>query len=129
MYDIYATMVNEAATEVEPNNTTAEATSATAGSQAVYTGSFSDAADEDYFRVFMHEVRMYTLFTNSTVGSEIGIEIYREEEVDSDGTLALTENLLDASAVTRMGNDFMISWIHSRGIRCVPDQADVWICR
>ena len=111
MYDIYATMVNEQAVEVEPNNTTDEATSATAGAQAVYSGSFADGSDEDYYRVFMHEVRMYTIFTaNSTVSSDIEIEIFREEEIDSDGTLALTGNLLTESVAGNAGdNDFVVS--------------------
>lgn len=111
MYDVYATLVNEEGVEMEPNNTTDEATSATAGSQAVYTGSFADGSDVDYFRVFMHELRMYTLFTaNSTVSSDIEIEIFREEEIDSEGALQLTGNLLTGSVAGNAGNnDFILS--------------------
>ena len=111
IYDIYATQTSGDLVEVEPNNTVAEATSMAARSDTVYTASFADGADEDYYRVFMHEVRMYSIFSaNSTVSDDIQVEIYREYEADPTGTLALTDNLLTESVAGNAGNnDFLIS--------------------
>ena len=128
MYDLYATMVPEDNAEVEPNNSVADATQATAGSQTVITGAFESGSDEDYYRVFMHPLRMYTIFTaNSTVSDDIQVEIYREEEVDYDGssfdTINLTGNLLASSPAGNAGdNDFVISGF-------VPEDAGAYIIK
>ena len=125
MYDIYATLVPEGNAEVEPNNSVAEATQATAGSQTVISGSFSGAADEDYYRVFMHEVRMYTLFAEGA--SDIGVEIYREEELDWDGSsfdaLSVTGDLLAGTDLVADGdNGFVISGF-------VPEETGAYIIK
>ena len=128
MYDIYATLVPEGGAEVEPNDSEADATQATAGSQSVVTGSFSSASDADYYRVFMHEVRMYSIFTaNSTVSSDIEVEIFREEELDYDGssfdTVELTGNLLSGSVAGNAGNnDFLISGF-------IPEETGAYIIK
>jgi len=111
MYDIYATQTSTDLAEAEPNNSTAEATQIGSRSDTTYTASFSDAADEDYYRIFMHEVRMYTLFTTgSTVSDDIQIEIYREYEADPTGTIALSDNLLTEPVAGNAGNnDFIVS--------------------
>lgn len=111
IYDVYATQSSTELVEVEPNNTVAEATSMATRSDTTYAGSFSDGSDADYYRIFMHEVRMYTIFSsNSTVSDDIEIEIFREYEADTDGTLALTDNLLTESVAGNAGNnDFLIS--------------------
>ncbi len=111
IYDVYATQTSAELVEVEPNNSVAEATSMGARTDTTYTGAFADGADDDYYRIFMNEVRMYTLFTsNSSVSDDIQVEIYREYEADTDGTLALTDNLLATDVAGNAGNnDFVIS--------------------
>jgi len=96
--------------EVEPNNTVAEATSIAARSNTAVTGSFSDGADEDYYRVFMHRQRMYSLLSlNSTVTSPIGVELYLETE-DENGVKSLSGDLLAGNNVVgALGNDFRVS--------------------
>ena len=128
MYDLYATLVPEDNAEAEPNGSVAEATQATASGATVISGAFSDAADEDYYRVFMHELRMYTIFTaNSTVSSDIEIEIYREEELEYDGAtfdmLNVTGNLLTESVAGNAGNnDFIINGY-------IPEESGAYIIK
>ena len=76
----------------------------------------------------MHEVRMYSIFTaNSTVSSDIEVEIYREEELEWDGSsfdnVSLTGNLLDGSVAGNNGNnDFLISGF-------VPEETGAYIIK
>lgn len=110
MYDLYATQYSNDPVEIEPNDTPEEATQIVARADTVVNGSFSGPGDEDYYRVFMHEVRMYTLFTqNSTVSDDIQIEIYHEYETENGGT-ALTGNLVTEAVAGNAGNnDFVLS--------------------
>ena len=111
MYNVYATQTSNDLTEAEPNSTVEEATSMGARSDTTMTGSFADGSDVDYYRIFLHEVRMYSIFTSeSTVSDDIEVEIFREFEADSDGTLSLSDNLLTESVAGNAGNnDFVIS--------------------
>ncbi len=111
MYDIYVHQYVIDPAEVEPNNTVADATSIGARADTVVVGSFSDAGDDDYYRVFLHAQRMYTLFTqNSTVGDDIQVEIVREFESDNVGGTDVTANLLTDNPAGNAGNnDFLIS--------------------
>ena len=111
MYDIYVHQYSIDPVEVEPNNTVAEATSIGARADTVVTGSFSDGADDDYYRVFLHAQRMYSIFTqNSTVGDDIQVEIVREFESDNAGGTDVTGDLLAADPAGNAGsNDFLIA--------------------
>ena len=114
MYDIYTTMYSTDPDEAEPNDTAPEAQSIAARADTVLNASFSGAGDVDMYRVFVNEVRMYTLFTqNSTVSDDIQVEIFREEESDNEGGTTLSENLLTESVAGNAGdNDFQINgWV------------------
>ena len=111
MYKVYAYQYRNDNLEAEPNGTAAEATAIAARADTVVTGAFADGSDEDYYRVFMHSQRMYSIFSqNSTVSDDIQVEIYREFESDAAGTIDITGNLLtDPVAGNAGNNDFLIS--------------------
>ena len=110
MYDIYVTQYHTDPVEFEPNDTAPDATSITARADTVINGSLG-AGDVDMYRVFLHEVRMYSLFTqNSSVGDDIQVEIFREFESDNMGGTDVTGNLLTEAVAGNAGNnDFLIS--------------------
>ena len=124
MYDVYVHQYSIDPVEAEPNNTVAEATSIAARADTVVTGSFSDGADDDYYRVFLHAQRMYSLFTqNSTVGDDIQVEIVREFESDNMGGTDVTANLLTADPAGNAGNnDFLISGF-------VPEESGAYLIK
>ena len=124
MYNVYAYQYSNDPGEVEPNNSAAEAMTIAARADTVTTGSFSGGSDEDYYRVFLHEMRMYTMFTqNSTVGDDIQIELYREYESDFAGTLDMTGNLLtDPVAGNAGNNDFLITGF-------IPEESGAYIVK
>ncbi len=110
MYNVYAYQYSTDPGEVEPNNTAGEAMTIAARADTVTTGSFAGGSDDDYYRVFLHEMRVYSMFTqNSTVGDDIQVELYREFEA-ADGSVDITGNLLmDPVAGNAGNNDFLIS--------------------
>ncbi len=111
MYDIYVHQYPSEPTEVEPNNTVAEAMSVGTRADTVLTGSFNSASDMDHYRVFLHAQRMYTMFsTNSTVSADIQVELFREDESDNMGGTEVTANLLtDPVAGNAGNNDFLLA--------------------
>ena len=97
MYQVYLHQYNAAdPAEVEPNDTAAEATSIVARADTSSSGAFSGTGDEDWYRVFLHEVRMYTLFVSDPA---VQMEVFHEFEADVDGSTELTSNLLTSGQV------------------------------
>ena len=97
MYQVYLHQYNSADPgEVEPNNTAAEATSIAARADTVSSGAFSGTGDEDWYRLFLHEVRMYTLFASDPA---VQMEVFHEYESALDGSTSLTSNLLTSGQV------------------------------
>lgn len=111
MYDVYVHQYPSDPTEVEPNNTVAEAMSVGTRADTVLTGSFNSASDMDHYRLFLHAQRMYTMFsTNSTVSQNIQVELFREDESDNMGGTEVTTNLLtDPVAGNAGNNDFLLA--------------------
>ena len=111
MYDIYVHQYPKDATEVEPNNTVAEAMSVGTRADTVLAASFDSGADTDHYRVFLHSQRMYSIFTtNSSVSSDIDLELYREDESDNTGGTSVTANLLTESVAGNAdNNDFLLA--------------------
>ena len=91
MYQVYIHQYANSPAEAEPNNDATEATSIAARADTASVGAFAGAGDEDWYRVFLNQVRMYTLFVTD---SEAEIEIFYESEA-TDGTVSLSGNLLD----------------------------------
>ena len=97
MYQVYLHQYNSADPgEVEPNNTAAEATSIAARADTSSSGTFSGTGDEDWYRLFLHEVRMYTLFVSDPA---VQMEVFHEYESALDGSTSLTSNLLTSGQV------------------------------
>ena len=111
MYDIYVHQYPSEPTEIEPNNTVAEAMSVGTRADTVLTGAFDSASDMDHYRLFLHGQRMYTMFsTNSTVSDDIQVELFREDESDNMGGTEVTMNLLtDPVAGNAGNNDFLLA--------------------
>lgn len=107
MYKIYAYIAVTEPREVEPNNDAITATTIETRRDTTFAGSLT-SGDVDYYRVFMHELRMYHAFsTNSTVTSPLSVEIFQEVE-DENGVKSLSANLLAGSSVN-VGNEFQIA--------------------
>lgn len=113
MYKIYAYQYSNTRAEFEPNNTPETATVINAENSivSVQEANFSNSSDVDHYRVFLHELRMYTMFTtNSTVSSNINVRIFHESadgpmnEVTRSGDLVASNNI----QVNRRGNNFVI---------------------
>ena len=96
MYTVYLHQYSSDPAEIEPNNSAAEATSILARADTS-SGGTMDAADEDWYRVFLHEVRMYTMFVTDPA---IQIELFHESEAALDGTTEMSESLLSADQVS-----------------------------
>ena len=111
MYDVYVHQYPSDPTELEPNNTVAEAMSVSTRADTVLTGSFDSASDMDHYRIFLHSQRMYSIFsTNSAVSSDIQVELFREDESDNAGGTTVTQNLLTESVAGNAGNnDFLLA--------------------
>ena len=124
MYDLYVTQYSNDPIEFEPNDTPQDATQILARADTVVNGSFSGAGDVDYYRVFLKEINMYTLFTqNSSVSDDISVEIFHEFEAAGGGGTELTGNLLDESVAGNAGsNDFLISGF-------VPDRSGAYLVK
>ena len=111
MYKTYAYMYSETPEEAEPNNTTATATVIPARADTVVTGAFSSGTDVDMYRVFMHEHRMYTLFSkNAATGSDVNIKLYHESASGVTNQVTLSNDLIAADGINvkRDGNNFKI---------------------
>lgn len=107
MYKIYAYIAVTDPMEVEPNNEAALATTIETRKDTTYSASL-DAGDVDMFRVFMHELRMYHLFSvNSSVSAPLSVELYQELE-DANGNKSLSSNLLNGASIND-GNEFSVS--------------------
>ncbi len=97
MYQVYLHQYNaDDPAEVEPNDAAAQATSIAARADTLSSGTFSGAGDEDWYRVFLHEVRMYTLFVSDPA---VQMEVFHEFESDVAGNTMLTSNLLASGQV------------------------------
>lgn len=112
MYKLYSYQYANDPVEFEPNNQTDEATVIAARGDTVINGSLA-SGDVDMFRVFLHQARMYTLFSKtSNFGSDVNVELFYESEVSGkDGTIGLSGDLISANSipVKRSGKDFLIS--------------------
>jgi len=107
MYKIYAYIAVTDPNEIEPNNEVATATTIETRRDTTFSGSLT-SGDVDMFRVFMHELRMYHLFsTNSTLTAPLNVEIYQELE-DENGVKTLSDDLLAGSNVAN-GNEFQVA--------------------
>lgn len=109
MYKLYAYQYANDPVEVEPNNTAENATVIAARADTVASGSFSNGSDVDMYRVFLHEHRMYTMFSqNSSTSSNIDVKVYLESASGPDNTTTISDDLLTGSTIKRDGNDFKI---------------------
>ena len=111
MYKVFAYQYSDDPVEVEPNNSTETATVIAARTDTVANGSFADASDVDMYRVYLNEVRMYTIFTaNVATGANVDVKIYHEEANGPDNTITLSNDLVAEQSleVVREGNNFMI---------------------
>ncbi len=127
MYDLYAFQYDsDNPDEVEPNNSVSEATVIAARADTVVNGEFASGSDEDFYRVFLHNVRMYSIFTtNSTVSADINVEIYHETEASAfDGSTDVSGDLVASLPINvgRDGNDFQITGF-------VPEEAGAYIIK
>ncbi len=103
----------------EPNGTAATAMHIAARTDTVITGSFADSGDEDYFRVFMHEQRMYTIGVSDAAA---GIELYHEYEADKGaGTVAMTDELLQGAGVVTSSGKVVAGY--------VPEQTGAYLIK
>lgn len=89
MYQVYLHQYRNDPAEIEPNNSAAEATSIAARADTSSSGEFSGAGDEDWYRVFLHEVRMYTMFVSDPA---VQMEVFHEYE-SGEGTM-VSNNIL-----------------------------------
>lgn len=113
MYKIYAYQYSNTRAEFEPNNTPETATVINAENSiiSVQEANFSNASDVDYYRVFLHELRMYTLFTtNSTVSTDINVRIFHESADGPMNVVTRTGDLIASNniQVKRNGNNFVL---------------------
>lgn len=123
MYKIYSYQYSNDPIEFEPNNTTENATVIAARADTVVNGSFSNGSDVDMYRVFLHEARMYTLFSgNSTTTSNIDVKIYLESAAGPNNTKTISGDLVAANSITvkREGNDFKIEGF-------IPEEAGAYL--
>lgn len=97
MYQVYLHQYNaDDPAEIEPNDTAAEATGIAARADTSSSGTFSGDSSEDWYRLFLHEVRMYTLFVSDPA---VQMEVFHEYESALDGSTSLTSNLLTSGQV------------------------------
>lgn len=89
MYQVYLHQYRTDPAEIEPNNSAMEATSIAARADTSSSGEFSGAGDEDWYRVFLHEVRMYTIFVSDPT---VQMEVFHEYE--SGEVTMLSSNIL-----------------------------------
>lgn len=126
MYDLYAYQYHVDPDEIEPNNTVETAQVVAARTDTVYNGSFSSASDDDHYRVFLSNVRMYSVFTtNSTVTTPITVEVYHETEAAAfDGTTVVSTDLVASLPldVQQNGNDILMSTF-------TPEEAGAYIIK
>lgn len=123
MYKLYAYQYSNDPVEVEPNNSESTATVIAARADTVVTGSFSSGTDVDMYRVFLHEHKMYTLFSgNSSTSSNIDIKIYSETASGPNNTISMSGDLVSGNSlnVKRDGNDFKIEGF-------VPEETGAYI--
>lgn len=123
MYKVYSYQYSNANTEFEPNNTPANATVIAARADTVVSGSFSAASDVDMYRVFLHELRMYTLFTaNAATGANVNVKLYHESASGPNNTVSLSGDLIAEKGLTvkRDGNNFRIEGF-------IPEQSGAYL--
>jgi hypothetical protein len=123
MYKIYAFQYADEPVEFEPNNTPENATQIAARNDLLIDADFSGSSDVDMFRVFMHEHRMYTIFTdNDTVNEDIEVRIYHEFASGPDNQITLSSDLVVENNidVKRNGNDIVINGF-------VPDETGAYL--
>lgn len=95
--------------EVEPNNTSAEATVIAARADTVSNGTIASGSDVDMYRVFLHEARMYTIFS-AAAASDLEVKMYLESASGPNNTVALSNDLIAENSITvkEDGNNFKI---------------------
>lgn len=110
MYKIYSYQYDaDNPDEAEPNNTAADATVIAARADTAVNGAFANGSDVDMYRVFLHEHRMYTLFSaNSSTSSNIDVKVYLESASGPNNTTSISGDLLTNYTVKRDGNDFKV---------------------
>lgn len=114
MYKVIAYQYHNERREFEPNDTPADATTLNPEVQllSLQDAEFSGAGDTDMYRVYLHELRMYSLFsTNSTVTEDIDIKIYHESASGPENSIAISGDLVAEQGINVIseGNDFKIS--------------------
>lgn len=110
MYRVYAYQftndLNEA--NFEPGNNTVDGAMAIAARINDVIQANLGAGDEDYYRVFMHEQRMYSM-TSLGATAGLSVELYQETE-DESGTKSLSADLLAGSSANgAAGNNFRMA--------------------
>lgn len=97
MYHVYAHQYSNTLDEAafEPDNDTPEgAMGLAARPDTVVSATFSGAGDVDHYRLFLHEQRMYSLFSQgNTAPGDVQVALYHEFEGD-DGSVQRTDDLL-----------------------------------
>ncbi|GAB5518835.1 MAG: hypothetical protein RhofKO_10860 [Rhodothermales bacterium] len=96
IYDVYLTQYANDPVEqnFEPNDTPETAYQMASRADAPINGQFTGAGDMDVFRMFLHEVRMYSMVTtNATASGAVQAELYHEREAP-DGSIVRSGNLL-----------------------------------
>ena len=111
--------------EFEPNDTPEDATTLNPEVQllSLQDAEFSGAGDTDMYRVYLHELRMYSMFsTNSTVTEDIDIKIYHEKASGPENSISISNDLVAENGidVELEGNDFKISGF-------VPEETGAYI--
>ncbi len=114
MYKVIAYQYHEERREFEPNDTPEDATTLNPEVQllSLQDAEFSGAGDTDMYRVYLHELRMYTLFsTNSTVSENIDVKIYHESASGPENSISISNDLIveNGIVVDRDGNDFKVT--------------------
>tara|TARA_R110002050_G_scaffold2447_2_gene14138 strand:- start:307 stop:4377 length:4071 start_codon:yes stop_codon:yes gene_type:complete len=111
VYNVYAYQYSNNPVEFEPNNTTETATMIAARNDTVINASLT-GGDVDMFRMYLHEARMYSLFSKGQVSADVNVELFYESENPSfDGSTDLSNDIIAANSipVKRSGKDFQIN--------------------
>lgn len=125
MYKVIAYQYHNDRREFEPNDVPENATTLNAEVQqlSLQEADFSGAGDTDMYRVYLHELRMYSMFsTNSTVTEDIDIKIYHEKASGPENSVSMSGDLIAEGGidVELGGNDFKISGF-------VPEETGAYI--
>lgn len=113
MYDLYVHQYTNDLIEAnsEPNDDFASAMPIASRADTVVTGNFASGTDVDVYRVFLHEHRMYSMFSqNASFSGDAQVALFHEEEM-LDGTKVQSADLLAGNTVAgALGNgNFLVT--------------------